>query len=72
MIPLGDLAVELVLAVGGALFVANLWVLIRPIVQRPRKGRPMPRPPSMRRVYVNLAIGAVISAWASATLIARG
>jgi hypothetical protein len=26
MIPLGQLAAELVLAVGGALFVANLWV----------------------------------------------
>jgi hypothetical protein len=71
VIPLGDLAVELVLAVGGALFAANLWVLLRPIVQRPRDGRRVPRPPSMRRVYVNLAIGGVISAWALATLIAR-
>ncbi len=38
MIPLGELTAELVLAVGGALFAANLWVLLRPIVQRPKKG----------------------------------
>jgi hypothetical protein len=40
MIPLNELAAELVLAVGGALFVANLWVLLRPIVQRERNGPP--------------------------------
>lgn len=44
MIPLGQLAAELALAVGGALFVANLWVLRRPVVQRPKKGKRVPRP----------------------------
>jgi len=71
MIPLGQLGAELVLAVGGALFAANLWVLLRPTLQRPKKGRPAPRPPSMTRVYVNLVIGAVASVWAVATLVAR-
>ncbi|HEY3211092.1 MAG TPA: hypothetical protein VGL18_15145 [Actinomycetota bacterium] len=71
MIPLGELAAELVLAVGGALFVANLWVLLRPVVQRPKKGKPVPRPPSITRVYVNLVIGAAASVWAIATLVTR-
>ncbi|HYT77943.1 MAG TPA: hypothetical protein VEQ37_01520 [Actinomycetota bacterium] len=71
MIPLGELAAELVLAVGGALFAANLWVLLRPVVQRPKRGKRVPRPPSMTRVYVNLAIGAAASAWAIATLVTR-
>jgi hypothetical protein len=71
VIPLGELAAELVLAVGGALFAANLWVLLRPILQRPKKGKPLPRPPSMTRVYVNLVVGAVASVWAVATLVTR-
>jgi hypothetical protein len=71
MIPLNELAAELVLAVGGALFVANLWVLLRPIVQRERNGPPPPRPPSITRIYVNLVIGAVATAWAIATLMTR-
>lgn len=72
MIPLDELAAELVLAVGGALFVANLFVLLRPILQRPADGKPMPRPQSMTRVYVSLVIGAVMSIWAIATLVSRG
>jgi hypothetical protein len=71
MMPLGELTAELALAVGGALFAANLWVLLRPIVQRPRKGKRVPKPPSMTRVYVNLTIGAAASAWAIATLVTR-
>jgi hypothetical protein len=71
MIPLDELAAELVLAVGGALFVANLWVLLRPVVRRWRDESPPPRPPSMTRIYVNLVIGAVASIWAIATLATR-
>jgi hypothetical protein len=71
VIPLGQLAAELVLAVGGALFAANLWVLLRPLLRRPKKGKPLPRPPSMTRVYVNLVIGAVASVWAVASLVTR-
>lgn len=72
MIPLDELIPELVLAVGGALFAANLWVLIRPVFQRSRDGTQLPRPPSMTRVYASLAIGAVATIWALATLITRG
>jgi hypothetical protein len=70
MIPLGQLAAELVLAVGGALFVANAWVLLRLLIQR-RSGKQAPRPASMTRVYVNLGVGAVASTWGIATLITR-
>lgn len=72
MIPLDELAAELVLAVGGALFAANLWVLLRPVLQRPREGAAVPRPTSMTRVYVSLLIGAIASIWAIATLVTRG
>ena len=65
------MAAELVLAVGAALFAANLWVLLRPILQHPKDGRPIRRPTSMTRVYVNLAIGALATIWALATLITR-
>jgi hypothetical protein len=72
VIPLDELIPELVLAVGGALFAANLWVLLRPVLQRPKDGRPVPRPTSMPRVYVGLAIGAVATIWSVATLVTRG
>ncbi|HEV8420885.1 MAG TPA: hypothetical protein VGR13_05980 [Actinomycetota bacterium] len=71
MIPLNELAAELVLAVGAALFAANLWVLLRPVVQRPKKGKRLSQPPSMTRIYVNLVIGAAASTWAIATLITQ-
>jgi len=45
--------------------------LLRPVVQRPKRGKRVPRPPSMTRVYVNLVIGAAASAWAIATLVTR-
>ena len=71
MSPLTSLAVELVLAVGAALFAANLWVLLRPrFTPKDRRDR-IPRVPSMRRVYVNLAIGGVAMLWAIGTLVAR-
>ena len=70
--PLDELVPELVLAVGGALFAANLWVLLRPVFRRSRDGTPLPRPPSMMRVYVSLAIGAVATIWSVATLATRG
>jgi hypothetical protein len=71
MIPFPGLIVEFILGVGSALFGANLWVLLRPIVARSRDGPPIPRPPSTGRVVVNLVIGAIVAIWAAATLIAR-
>lgn len=71
MIPLPELAVEFILGLGAALLLANLWVLVRPRVQKPRPGRPVPRPPSTRRVVLNILVGAIVAAWAAATLIAN-
>ena len=55
------LALEFALGLGVALFGANLWVLLRPVVARPRDGRPVPRPTSTRKVVRNRVIGAVIA-----------
>jgi hypothetical protein len=71
VIPLGQLGLELILAVGAALFAANLWVLLRPRFTPPDRRDRLPKPASMRRVYVNLAIGGVATLWAVATLVAR-
>ncbi len=71
MIPLPEFAVELILGVGAALFGANAWVLLRPVVTRPKDGRAVPRPPSRRRVVMNLTIGALVTVWALATLLAK-
>lgn len=71
MIPLPELAVELVLGLAAALFGANLWVLIRPMVARARGGPPAPRPPSTTRAVVNMIVGGLVALWALATLLAR-
>jgi hypothetical protein len=71
VIPLPELVAELMLGLGGALFAANLWVILRPRFVKPQKGRRAPLPPSMTRVYVNLLIGALVAAWGLATLLTR-
>ncbi len=58
------LALEFALGLGAALFGANLWVLLRPVVVRPRDGRPVPRPTSTRKVVRNMLGGAVVAGWA--------
>lgn len=75
MIPLPQLLSELMVGIGAALFGANLLVLIKARSAvgppPPKGGRPArpPRPPSMRRVYVNMAIGAVVALWGLATIL---
>jgi hypothetical protein len=59
-----ELAREFALGLGVALFGANLWVLLRPVVARRRHGRPVPRPTSTRKVVRNMIIGGVIAGWA--------
>jgi hypothetical protein len=71
MIPLPELAVEFILGLGAALFGANLWVLVRPMVARARGWPPAPRPPSTTRAVVNLIVGGGVALWALATLVAR-
>lgn len=72
MIPLPELLSELMVGLGAALFGANLLVFVRArkaAEERKPQGVGSARPPSMRRVYVNMAIGAVIALWGLATII---
>jgi quinol-cytochrome oxidoreductase complex cytochrome b subunit len=71
MIPLPELAVELVLGLGAALFAANAWVLLKPHIQRFKGRKPAPRPTSRARVWINMLIGGIVTVWAAATLVAR-
>ncbi|CAN5351606.1 hypothetical protein BH20ACT24_BH20ACT24_13650 [soil metagenome] len=71
MIPLPDLAVELVLGFGAALFAANAWVLLRPAVARRTGSPPPPQPRSRGRVVLNMVLGAVAAVWALATIVVR-
>lgn len=66
IIPVGDILRELVLAVGAALFVANVAVVVRERRRAPDQTRPKP---NMRVVRVNLVIGALLSVWGLASLI---
>ncbi len=66
---LSQFVAELILAVAAALVLANVFVLLRPVVAR-RQGKPPPPPPrSKRRVYANIVLGAVVVLWAVATLV---
>lgn len=63
------LLVQLMLAVGAALFVANLAVVLRHRFARDKDRLP-PRPPT-RRLALNMAIGFIVAVWALATLLVR-
>ena len=69
MIPLRQIVAELVMALGGALLVANVWALLRPIV-RPDAPRPA-RAPSRGRALVSAGIGLIVLAWGFASLVTR-
>jgi hypothetical protein len=57
------------MALGGALLVANLWALVRPIV-RPDASPPA-RAPSRGRALVNAGIGLVVLVWGFASFVTR-
>ncbi len=65
--PVGPLMRELVLALGAALVVGNVGVLVRE--SRRPKGDTGPRP-NMRLVALNLVIGAVLTLWGAGSLLA--
>ncbi len=71
--PLGDLGLEFILGIGAALFAANAWVLLRPVIARHRgePGKGVPRPTSTTRVVVYMIVGGILAVWALATLVAR-
>ncbi|MEX0874964.1 MAG: hypothetical protein WD646_06750 [Actinomycetota bacterium] len=66
-IPVGDLMRELVLALGAALLVGNLAVLVRERRRAPGDVRPRP---NMKIVALNLVLGIVLAAWGLASLLA--
>ena len=65
--PVGPLLRELVLALGAALVVGNVAVLIRE-GRRPAKD-PGPRP-NMKVVALNLVIGGLLALWGAGSLLA--
>lgn len=66
MIPLPVIIAELIMALGAALLVANVWALMKPRV------RPDGRPVQARgRVLTNAFIGLIVFVWGFATFITR-
>jgi hypothetical protein len=61
-LPLGQLAWEFLIGLGGALALGSMWALLRPGIVERRTGVRQPRPPSPARVKRNIAIGTVIAA----------
>lgn len=68
-IPVGDLMRELVLALGAALLVGNIAVLVR---ERRRSADDMRPKPNMKLVALNVVLGIVLAAWGLSSLIAAG
>ena len=70
MIPLPQIIAELIMALGGALVLANVWALLRPIV---RPDAPAPaRSVSRGRALVNAGIGLVVLVWGFASFVTKG
>ena len=67
MIPAGQIMRELVLALGGAMFVGSVAVLLRERTRKPGDARPKP---NMRFVALNILLGAVMAAWGIASILA--
>ncbi len=68
-IPVGDLMRELVLALGAALLLGNLAVVVR---ERRRSADEERRKPNMKLVMLNVILGVVMAAWGLSSLIAAG
>jgi hypothetical protein len=70
LIPLPQLASELAVGLGAALFGANALALLRPHLGKPSgtKG-PAPRPPSTAKVVTNMVIGALVAVIGVASLL---
>lgn len=67
--PAGQLMRELVLAIGAALLVGNLAVIVRERRRKPDDERPKP---NMKIVAVNIVIGLVLTVWGLGSLLAGG
>ena len=68
MIPLPQIVAEIIMALGGALLVANIWALLQP---RLRPEKVPARPVSRGRALTNAIIGLVVLAWGLASFLTR-
>jgi hypothetical protein len=68
MIPLPVILSEIIMALGGALLIANLWALVQPIL---RPDKPPARPIQRGRAVTNAIIGFVVLAWGFASFVTR-
>jgi hypothetical protein len=67
LIPLPQILAEFVMALGGALLVANGWALLRPKL---RPDAPdVPRPQARGKVLVNAFIGLIVLVWGFASFL---
>jgi hypothetical protein len=66
-IPVGDVMRELILALGAAMVVGSLAVVVRERRRTPDDHRPKP---SMKVVGLNLVLGAVLTVWGLGSILA--
>jgi hypothetical protein len=69
LIPLPQILAELVMALGGALFAASTYALLRPYLRPNAPGST--RPQARGRVLINAFIGLVVLVWGFASFISR-
>lgn len=69
IIPVGTLMRQLVVALGAALAVGNVAVVVR---ERRRKPDDPRRKPNMKVVALNIVIGTVLAVWGVGSLAAAG
>ncbi len=67
IIPVGEVMRQLIVALGAALVVGNVAVIIRERRRRPDDERPRP---NRLLIGVNIAIGLVLATWGVASLVA--
>ncbi len=65
--PAGELMRELVLAIGAALLVGNLAVIVRERRRTPEDTKPKP---NMKLVTMNIVIGILLTVWGLGSLVA--
>lgn len=65
-VPIGDLMRQLILALGAALVVGNLAVVIRERRRTPSDDRPKP---NMKMVALNVVIGLLLTLWGVASIL---
>jgi len=68
MIPLPVILSEIIMALGGALLVANAWALLQP---RFRPEKVPAKPVNRGRALTNAIIGAVVLVWGFASWITK-